>query len=485
MERIKVKGSLYTKFFIIFFILFLISILNLFFILVPLSKFKRYFLRYEVERALNINKNMLELKKSSINNLISSYYMWTNMYIRAKKRDVPWLEEMFDDSLVHSTSDSYGVFSEEGKLVYGKDVIFNDADVKKIIDLIKEKFEIGKEAYPFNFYHKLKDNVYLVGVLPLCDDRNLVQSYDFGYFAFKLGKSFIENLSALTGTRITVDTIMRSNNPSIPLKDFNGGIISFLRLEPQKDVIKIIRNITDYQILFSLLIFLILILGSMYIFYTSRRIPKRLSYILKSINALSKGEWDEDGIKKAIEGDDEISLLAKNLKNIAQDLSNLIIKDYLTQAYNSYYFSRTLEKEIERAKRYNQPLSFIYLDFYNFKYINDAYGHDIGDKVLKEFSQKISSKIRSIDTFARLGGDEFGIIMPETDIEGAMYVARKILKIAEEEPLQIDKNTIKFSVSIGITQLKEGDDKNTIIKRADRAMYLAKDKGSNKTKVLI
>ncbi|MDL1972886.1 MAG: GGDEF domain-containing protein, partial [Deltaproteobacteria bacterium] len=93
--------------------------------------------------------------------------------------------------------------------------------------------------------------------------------------------------------------------------------------------------------------------------------------------------------------------------------------------------------------------------------------------------------IRSIDTFARLGGDEFGIIMPETDIEGAMYVARKILKIAEEEPLQIDKNTIKFSVSIGITQLKEGDDKNTIIKRADRAMYLAKDKGSNKTKVLI
>ena len=62
---------------------------------------------------------------------------------------------------------------------------------------------------------------------------------------------------------------------------------------------------------------------------------------------------------------------------------------------------------------------------------------------------------------------------------------KEILKIAEEEPLHIDENTIKFSVSIGITQLKEGDDKNTIIKRADRAMYLAKDKGSNKTKVLI
>lgn len=162
-----------------------------------------------------------------------------------------------------------------------------------------------------------------------------------------------------------------------------------------------------------------------------------------------------------------------------QTLSNT---DDLTGLYNRRALLEKLEEEIKRAKRYNSKLSLLLCDLDYFKEVNDSFGHDVGDKVLQIIANLIHKSLRDIDILGRYGGDEFLIILPETSIKGAKHIAKRILYIINKQKININNfKNIKTTMSIGITEFNPyKEDIKSFIKRADNALYMAKDKGRNR-----
>jgi diguanylate cyclase (GGDEF)-like protein len=155
-------------------------------------------------------------------------------------------------------------------------------------------------------------------------------------------------------------------------------------------------------------------------------------------------------------------------------LSNI---DHLTQISNRKSIETTLINELKRARRYEHKLSVILFDLDNFKNINDTYGHNIGDKVLRNIAKIVSSTIRETDYFGRWGGEEFIIISTETSLENALIVAEKIRKnIASHDFEDLEQVTC----SIGIAQNNDTDTYLNIVHNADVALYKAKNSGKNK-----
>jgi two-component system cell cycle response regulator len=138
---------------------------------------------------------------------------------------------------------------------------------------------------------------------------------------------------------------------------------------------------------------------------------------------------------------------------------------------------------VEQAAARGKPLTALMLDIDYFKSVNDTYGHDAGDDVLREFSTRIKKSIRGIDLACRLGGEEFVIVMPETDMAVATIVAERLRRRIASEPFAIQGGTrlIDVTISIGIAALAgTADTAATVLKRADTALYRAKRDGRNR-----
>lgn len=171
----------------------------------------------------------------------------------------------------------------------------------------------------------------------------------------------------------------------------------------------------------------------------------------------------------------------KKLLKSENRYKNLSITDDLTQLYNSRYFYNKLGEEIDRLMRYEQLLSLLLIDIDDFKKVNDRYGHLEGDKVLKMAGRIIKDCLRKTDSAYRYGGEEITVILPGTRIEAAMNVAERIRKRFEAQDFYLAANeTFNISVSIGATQFKPGEEMEAFVKRADDALYVAKQKGKNR-----
>jgi len=161
-------------------------------------------------------------------------------------------------------------------------------------------------------------------------------------------------------------------------------------------------------------------------------------------------------------------------------LQKLAITDGLTGLYNSRYFYNQLDLEADRSNRYNHSLSLLLLDIDHFKEYNDSYGHLEGDKVLVRIGELIKACLRKMDTAYRYGGEEFTIILPETNGEEALTVAERIRTgIADERLSPKPGVEVKKTISVGVTQYRPGERVSKLVERADKAMYLSKDKGRN------
>jgi two-component system cell cycle response regulator len=159
------------------------------------------------------------------------------------------------------------------------------------------------------------------------------------------------------------------------------------------------------------------------------------------------------------------------------------ITDSLTGLHNRRYMESHLGTLVDEAASRGKPLSLLILDIDYFKSINDSYGHDAGDDVLREFATRVRKSIRGIDLACRHGGEEFVIVMPETDMAVAGVVAERIRRRIAGEPFAIQKGSgaIDVTISIGIAALQSADDSaETILKRADQALYRAKRDGRNR-----
>jgi diguanylate cyclase (GGDEF)-like protein len=151
--------------------------------------------------------------------------------------------------------------------------------------------------------------------------------------------------------------------------------------------------------------------------------------------------------------------------------------DKLTGLFNRNKFDEIYSKELKRAKRYNNNLSMILFDIDNFKSVNDNFGHQIGDEVLKEISKVLLNNIRETDICVRWGGEEFLILLPQTDLFGAQAVAEKLRTNIKEEPLT--QKELIVTASFGVSQMNELDDENLFVSRCDKLLYKAKNSGKD------
>lgn len=175
----------------------------------------------------------------------------------------------------------------------------------------------------------------------------------------------------------------------------------------------------------------------------------------------------------------EIDSLRKQLEQVKEESKT----DTLTGISNRKAFDATLEHSILTSREDNKPFSLLLLDIDHFKLFNDNYGHLIGDKVLRYVAASLKRSVKGSDFVARFGGEEFVIILPGTNISGAMTVAEQIREAISSGKLT-DKGTDEsygtLTISIGVTQFRVSDLSNELIERADKALYLAKNRGRNR-----
>jgi len=171
-------------------------------------------------------------------------------------------------------------------------------------------------------------------------------------------------------------------------------------------------------------------------------------------------------------------------KKMERQLANMALFDSLTGALSRAAFLQHAEKEFIRAKRYNRPLSVIMIDIDHFKQVNDLYGHAAGDHVLQIFVEAIEEEIRSTDILGRVGGEEFTLLLPDTPIRAASYLAERVRERISKYPYIAGKKLIEVTASLGVTVLTDTDGHfKEMLHRADQALYKAKHAGRNRVKL--
>lgn len=167
---------------------------------------------------------------------------------------------------------------------------------------------------------------------------------------------------------------------------------------------------------------------------------------------------------------------------LQKELEKMATYDSLTGVLNRGQFLQLGEKELKKVNRYNSSAAMMVLDLDHFKNVNDSYGHHIGDLVLIKFVECIQNELRDSDLVGRLGGEEFAALVFESNKKSTFQLAERLRLATENMVIQTEYNDIKITVSIGFTLLKQEDeDINEAIKRADDSLYIAKEKGRNRT----
>jgi diguanylate cyclase (GGDEF)-like protein len=181
---------------------------------------------------------------------------------------------------------------------------------------------------------------------------------------------------------------------------------------------------------------------------------------------------------------DQAAIAIENAQ-LYKEMEKLAITDSLTGLYNRRFFFAFAENEIERTKRYNKNLSIIMVDVDHFKDVNDRFGHQIGDQVLKEISDICLSILRKVDVMCRYGGEEFVVLLPETEESDAAHAAERMCTAISTSRLKTEKGNVSVTVSIGVTELdKSHGSLEKLLATADKALYTAKEAGRNRVHVI-
>jgi two-component system cell cycle response regulator len=160
-------------------------------------------------------------------------------------------------------------------------------------------------------------------------------------------------------------------------------------------------------------------------------------------------------------------------------LMNLAIHDELTGLYNYRYLQSRVNEEFKRAERYHEPLACIMADIDYFKEVNDLFGHDAGDEVLREIGNRLRDAVREVDVVARYGGEEFLLVLPSTNFSGALSVADRVWRSIGSTPFEVGESSKRITVSLGVAVYPSRDirSKDDLLKAADRALYQSKGEG--------
>ncbi|MBC8063120.1 MAG: GGDEF domain-containing protein [Clostridiaceae bacterium] len=267
-----------------------------------------------------------------------------------------------------------------------------------------------------------------------------------------------------------------------PIFDFNNKVIAYVGVGFDMKVVKdnYISNMSKFvpvEIFSSLLLFIIL-------FIITKQVFKPFRKIIHFTEEINKGNYHIDmkntrilEFSKIMES---ISKMSETIRHREEDLVKLSTIDKLTQIYNRLKIDDILRIEIETSKRYGNSLSLIMIDIDHFKEVNDTFGHEVGDVVLKEVASVLKNNIRQTDFIGRWGGEEFLIICNGTSLEGATNLANKIRQKLEVYRYSVTANQ---TASFGVATFIEGEDSKAFFIRVDKALYNAKKLGRNRVEV--
>jgi len=244
--------------------------------------------------------------------------------------------------------------------------------------------------------------------------------------------------------------------------------------------------------------FVVLLISLLFSAFYLHKLFSPICALTETVNEIAKGNYS---IRAKVTTDDEIATLAKNfnlmvdrleeqIKNLdlkvkekTEKLRQLAITDALTKLYNRRYFSEIASEIFELEKREGKTLSVIMLDIDRFKQINDTYGHQVGDKVIQQLAMVLGQMKRESDVACRYGGEEFILLLPKTASGGAVILAERIREEIEKIQIELDDaEPVCFTVSLGVSEVNYAEDGSidTVVRRADDAMYQAKHDGRNR-----
>jgi len=205
---------------------------------------------------------------------------------------------------------------------------------------------------------------------------------------------------------------------------------------------------------------------------------KLVGYI--NLDSARPNVYDKSHIERLQIFADQAAIAIENA-HMFEKVEQMAIADTLTGLYNRRHFYDLGDREIERNKRYHSPLSILLIDLDHFKKINDLYGHDTGDHVLQEVTRSFANALRKMDIPGRLGGEEFVILLPETQVDQAVYVAERLRQVVENTRIKAGSELVSITASIGVATMNPDiPNLQALINSADKAMYLAKDGGRNR-----
>jgi diguanylate cyclase len=201
-----------------------------------------------------------------------------------------------------------------------------------------------------------------------------------------------------------------------------------------------------------------------------------LGQVLQELSLIRK---QNDELKSKLEeANEQIKKLTKELEESRREASI----DFLTQVANRASFDRAITDMVNDFYRRNYPFALLMIDIDKFKNINDTYGHQAGDYVLKELARLLKSQLRARDVIARYGGEEFAILLPGVSFSQAIRIAERLRRSVEKHLFKYNDQTIPVTISVGVAMMREGLDETALIERADKALYLAKKSGRNQVK---
>ena len=191
---------------------------------------------------------------------------------------------------------------------------------------------------------------------------------------------------------------------------------------------------------------------------------------------------DRDELRARVRSQLRRKRYADRLRDIMQTSLQMAVTDPLTGLHNRRYLESHLGGLIDAAADGDKPLALMILDIDHFKSVNDTFGHDAGDEVLKGFADRVKTVIRGVDVLCRLGGEEFVVVMPDTGLDVASRIAERVRRAVESDLFQVDKGArqIPITVSVGLAERRDGREADALMKCADRALYRAKQSGRNR-----
>lgn len=217
------------------------------------------------------------------------------------------------------------------------------------------------------------------------------------------------------------------------------------------------------------------------------QVKSQLGNIRQALDSFQHSEHEQ----QALTG--QLQTLSDKIKTMEEDAERnrttmerhryKALHDPLTELPNREAYNERVEAEWQRWQRYNHPLTLAVCDLDHFKKINDNFGHQAGDRVLKVISRSIAKRLREVDFFGRYGGEEFVVIMPETSLDKAVAVLEKIRAAIANTAFNYKDEPLAITLSMGITEFKPGDTTESVFARADRALYKAKAAGRNRCQV--